>query len=443
VIQGGMAEIAAFRGIVYDTRRVDGSRVLAPPYDVIDDTQRVSLAAKDPYNCVRLILPEGDGDRKYESAKQTLAAWQRQGVLARDARPAIYRYHQIFTSPELGSNPVTRRGFIAAVRLHPFDERVILPHERTLAGPKIDRLKLWDACQTHLSQIFTLYSDPAQETDRAFLRAERERPVIDGTTDDGTRHIMWRVEDREVIGQVARVIAPLKLYIADGHHRYETMLALRDRIRERAGGDLPSRSTANFGALFLANMDDRGLIVLPTHRLVHDVAGFDRDAVIKGISEWFEVVPGPAAREAGPVRSALTTAGHKRPALGMVFPGEDRVSLIQLRDGVKTPVAGAPAVQQLDVSLLHQLILERVLGIDRAAQEAKTNLDYIKDTQQALDRARDGEGQVLFLMNPTPVSQVRDVADSGEVMPQKSTFFHPKIASGVVLNPIAASELLD
>ena len=133
------------------------------------------------------------------------------------------------------------------------------------------------------------------------------------------------------------------------------------------------------------------------------------------LGEWFEVVPGPAAREAGPVRSALTAAGQKRPALGMVFPGDDRVSLLQLRERVKTPVAGAPAVQRLDVSLLHQLILERVLGIDRAAQEAKTNLDYIKDTQQALDRAREGEGQVLFLMNPTPVSQVRDVADCGEV----------------------------
>ncbi|HEU5059149.1 MAG TPA: DUF1015 domain-containing protein, partial [Kofleriaceae bacterium] len=202
-----MAEIAAFRGILYDAQRVQPSRVLAPPYDVIDDEERQELLAMDPHNAVRLILPEGDGDQKYENAAATLNAWLEEKVLRRDQRPALYRYHQVFTSAELGGRTITRKGFIAAVRLHRFDERIILPHERTLSGPKVDRLKLMEATGAHFSQIFTLYSDPSRESDRAFAAAESAPPTIDGTTADGTRHLLWRVDDAVAIGRVLRVLA--------------------------------------------------------------------------------------------------------------------------------------------------------------------------------------------------------------------------------------------
>ena len=467
-----MAEIVPFRGILYDTTRVDASRVLAPPYDVIDAAGRAELAAADPHNCVRLILPEGDGDERYTAARDTLAAWLKDGVLGRDLRPAIYRYHQVFISAELGGQTVTRRGFIAAVRLHRFDERVILPHERTLKGPKIDRLKLWSATQTHLSQVFTMYSDPSRETDRAFAVAEAGAPIVDGTTADGTRHLVWRESDRETIGTVQRLLAPMKLYIADGHHRYETMLALRDQLRERAGaatggvGGLPhqrrasrpalpgaatggvdDKSAVNYGALFLANMDDSGLIVLPTHRLVHGLDGFSRDHLLAKVSPWFDTraISG-AGKDVAAARRALADAGKSGPSLGAVFPGRDDLTLLSLKpsfDPAKAGLAGAPAVVRLDVTLLHQIVLERVLGIDRDAQEAQTNLKYIKDTGQALARIAAGEGQACFLMNATPVEQVRRVADAGEVMPQKSTYFYPKIASGIVFNPIRPDEVLE
>jgi uncharacterized protein (DUF1015 family) len=440
-----MAEIAPFRGILYDTSRIEASRVLAPPYDVIDQEERQQLLARDPHNAVRLILPEGEGDAKYAEAARVLDAWLAEGALRRDQRPALYRYHQVFTSAELGGRTVIRRGFIAAVRLHRFDERIIRPHERTLSGPKVDRLKLMEATRAHFSQIFTLYSDPAGETDRAFHAAETRPAALDGTTSDGTRHIIWRVDDGETIGRVARVLAPLKLYIADGHHRYETMLALRDRMRERAGGSLESHSPGEFGTLFLCNMDDPGLVVLPIHRLVFGLASFQADSFLAKVGRWFEATPlAGAARDAAAVRRALDEASHLRPSFVAAFPGRDPV-LLSLR-GTITPesvgVRGAPAVSGLDVSVLHGLVLEQALGIDRAAQEAQTNIDYVKDTAKALERVAAGHGQVAFLMHPTRVDQVKAVADASEFMPQKSTFFYPKIASGVVINPIRPEETL-
>jgi uncharacterized protein (DUF1015 family) len=443
-----MAEIAPFRGVLYDFDKADASAVLAPPYDVIDEAGRADLAAKDPKNCIRLILPEDAGGRdsegKYANAASIFEGWLADGTLVRDQRPAIYRYHQIFTIAGLGDNPVTRRGFIAAVRLHRFDEGVILRHELTLKGPKIDRLNLMKATGAHLSQIFTLYSDPAGETDRAFERIEKTEPVLDGVTDDGTRHRLWRVDDREVIGQVARVIASRKLYIADGHHRYETMVAFRDHMREQAGGELDRDSAGEFGTLFLANMDDPGLVVLPTHRLVHGVDGFDSAALLEKVAAFFTVrtIEGGAAAAAS-IRRLLADAGSSGPSVAAVFPGSDDAHVLTLRPDFDPAAAGLElpaAVRSLDVSLLHGVVFEQILGITKEAQEAKTNLRYYKDTAKAL--AERGEGQALFVMNATPVQQVRAVSDAGEVMPQKSTFFYPKIASGVLFNKIDPSESL-
>ena len=440
-----MAEIAAFRGILYDTSKVEASRVLSPPYDVIDAEERAQLAALDPHNSVRLILPEGEGDAKYAAAARTLDEWLAAGVLRRDDRPALYRYHQIFTSAELGNRPVTRRGFIAAVRLHRFDERVILPHERTLSGPKVDRLKLMEATRAHFSQIFGLYSDPSGETDRAFTRAEGRPPAIDGTTADGTRHVLWRVDDAETVGRVRRVMAALKIYIADGHHRYETMLALRDRLRERAGGELDPRCPAEFATMFLCNMDDPGLVVLPIHRMIHGVPDFDGARLLERAQEWFTPTPVPAgAGDAAGLREALAIASAVRPSFAVLLPDRDPI-ILTLRDTVdlaRAGLTGSHALTSLDVSVLHGLIIERALGIDRAAQEAQRNITYVKDTAEAVERAARGEAQVTFLMAPTRVAQVRAVADAGEFMPQKSTFFYPKIASGADINPVRPDETL-
>ncbi len=441
-----MADVAGFRGLLYDSSRVELSKVLAPPYDVINAEGRAHLAAKDERNCIGVILPEvseGGPDAKYAHARDLLAAWTKEGYLVRDGQPAVYRYHQVFTHKSLGTSEVTRRGFIAAVRLHDFDEGVIRRHERTLKGPKVDRLKLWETTSSHLSQIFTLYSDPESQVDDLFSNAEKLEPTIDGVTEDGTRHLLWRVNDPETVARVSATMADKNLYIADGHHRYETMLAFRDKLVHE---DSVDRSAARFGMMFLANMDDPGLVVLPTHRMVHSVPGFDALQMREKLSAYFELreVAG-AANDLELLLRELASSAESGTSFALVIPGESKATLLTLKadlDLAAAGVKGSEVTLKLDVTLLHSLVLEKILGVSLADQEAQTRIAYIKDTQAALDSCAAGEGQVCFLMNATPVAQVVAVSDADEVMPQKSTFFYPKIASGMVFNPVDEGETL-
>ena len=437
-----MAEIAAFRGILYDPNRVAAERVLAPPYDVISDEERTRLDALDPHNCVRLILPRdeagGNGDGKYARAGQTLQAWLADGTLHRDDKPALYRYHQTFS---LEGQTATRRGFICVIRLHRFDEGVILRHERTLAGPKADRLLLKRACMAHLSQVFGLYSDPARTTDELFAALEREKPALEGKTSDGVEQKLWRLTDPKTQLAIVELLTDKKIYIADGHHRYETMLALRDELRVKSPAH-SSRSTIEFGTIFLSNMDDPSLLVFPTHRVVHGLERFDTAAVLEKAKAFFDVETANDVGEAQHVRAKLAQLGRRGPSFGMLAEG--KLHYLTLRKDaplVRLPSLSGPAVlRELDVTVLHAVVIEEILGIDRAAQEAQTNLRYVKDTKLALAAGIEPGVQAVFLMNPTPVAQVRAVSDAGQVMPQKSTFFYPKLASGLVINPLSAEE---
>jgi uncharacterized protein (DUF1015 family) len=434
-----MAEIAPFKGILYDPRKVDVSKVIAPPYDVISDDDKKALEALDPHNVVRLILPGGD----YDGAAKTFQAWQGEGVLARAQRAAIYRYTQTFTVAALGARKFVRRGIIAAVRLHAYDENVILPHERTLRGPKEDRLKLMRAARAHFSQIFGLYRDPSLAIEEMFGSLDASRGHLEGTTADGTLHKLWRVEDRETIANVAKKLGALKFYIADGHHRYETMLALRDEFRKNANPG--SRASTEYATFFLTNIDDPGLVILPTHRLVHSLASFDREKVFAAAKKWFaiRVLPGKA-KDATAVHEIIADGSRISPSFAVVVPGSDDVWLLSMNgDPAEAGLTGHRSVINLDVTILHGLFLEKVLGIDREAQEQQKNLRYAKDTQQALDEVAKGGAQLGVLMNPTRVDQVLAVADARETMPQKSTFFVPKLASGLVINPIDPDEDLD
>jgi uncharacterized protein (DUF1015 family) len=432
-----MAQIAPFRGIRYDLATAgSASQLLAPPYDVISEAERAALEKLSPYNVVRLILPEGDPPEKYQRAAGELKRWQTAGVLKRDARPALYRYHQTFTAE---GRTATRKGFICLIRLHRFDEGVVLPHERTLAGPKADRLLLKRACRAHLSQVFGLYSDPARVTDRPFATLEERPPDLEATTSDRVTQRLWRLEDAQGQAEVIAALADKKVYIADGHHRYETMLALREELRAESGGN--PRSLVEYGTIFLANMDDPSLLVFPTHRVVHGLSSFELQRVLAAARASFTVDSRPLQPPAA-VRGVLAEKGLEAPTFALV--AGERVHYLTLRrdlDLERVPgLRGPLVVRALDVTLLHALVLEGILGIDRAAQERQTNLRYVKDTKQALDEARTAEVQAVFLMNPTKVSEVKAVADAGEVMPQKSTFFYPKLASGLVINPILPSE---
>ena len=451
-----MAEIAPFRALRFTPRAGDPARLLAPPYDVISDDERRALEALDPHNCVRLILPQpaanAPDDSRYAAAATTLRAWLDDGVLARDDRPAIYRYHQRFAAY---GHTVVRKGFIARVRLHRFDEGVILPHERTLSGPKADRLQLMRATRAHFSQIFGLYPDPARATDAFFDDLERTAPDVDATTPNDVTQRLWRLTDARAIAGLCRAIAPLPIYIADGHHRYETMLALRDELRPEAGA-AAARSAVEYGVMFFCNMDDPGLLVFPTHRVLHGLAAFDRADLLRRASRYFTITEQPAPTSpaaSAALRAALLAASTDGPAFALASAGAVPVAILRVRPdldrdldhetGGPPALPLAPALRTLDVTVLHALVLETLLGIDRAAQERQTNLRYLKDWDLAVAE-RDAPGvQAVFLMNPTKVAQVKAVADAGEVMPQKSTFFYPKIASGLVMNPIVPTETVD
>jgi uncharacterized protein (DUF1015 family) len=432
-----MAEIAPFRGILFDPTRVDPAKVLAPPYDVIDAEERAALAAADPHNCVRLILPEADaaGGDRYAAAARTFDAWQASGVLRRDERRAVYRYSQVFTHGDLGNREVVRSGFIAAVKLSPFADGVIRPHERTLSGPKQDRLALMKATSAHFSQIFAMYRDVSGEVERLFRGVERGRPVFDVRLGDGVRHVLWRVADAELIGKLRHLMAPKHLYIADGHHRYETMLALRDHLS--AGREPAQYSAVHYGTMFLADMDQQGMVILPTHRVLHSVQGLTAQTLLDRARDTFIVDKiEDGARDPARIRAAVDAAPQHQPALAVAFPGDPHAWRLTLQPQVNAMALGLATkhVAKLDVTLLHGLILEKMLGITPAAQEAQTNLRYVKDTGKALAELGKPGTQAVFLLSAGKVDVVKQVADAGEIMPQKSTYFFPKIASGVVIN---------
>jgi uncharacterized protein (DUF1015 family) len=435
-----MAEIAPLTPLRYDlSRRKDGlASVIAPPYDVISPEERAQLAARDPHNIVRLILPEGEGDAKYANAARLLAGWTGEGVLVRDPQPAFYRYEQTFAPPDGGGRTLTRRGFLALVRVVPFSERVVLPHERTLSGPKEDRLKLFRATATNLSPGFMLYRDPEGQLEAPLSSGA---PLAELSTPDGIRHTLAKVTDPGAIRAIVAGIAKSQLLIADGHHRYETAL----RYAEESSASHPAsspRAEHRYFMTFLVNGDDPNLVVFPTHRHVHALPSFSFDALEERARGLFQVQPLPQGCDKGAVVEALRAAGAAGHGPSLAAAGRDgRVLLLTLRgdvDLVAHPTLGrvAPVLRKTDVVVLHAGVLEDILGISPAAQAAKTNLWYPQDVGAALGDVRGGRGDVLFVMNATPVAQVREAAEAGEVMPQKSTFFYPKVPTGLAIHTL-------
>lgn len=430
-----MARIRPFSGLRYDLERAgDVADLLAPPYDVVDARARREIGARSDYNCIHVILPEGEGAQKYQYGA---ARFRRlvDEALVRDPEPGFYVYHQRF---EVEGRTYTRKGFVGLVELTPFGEGPVLPHERTLAGPKQDRLDLMRACDAHLELVFALFSDPERAWEGA-LEGQLGAPVLDCEY-EGAHHTLYRVADASACARLAAALADSNLYIADGHHRYETMCAF-GRELEAAGRE----EVARFGMIYLSNLDDDGLVVLPTHRLVHGLADVDLDAVLRSVGPHFEAKEIPLPDDVADLRETLARAGEGGAAFGLARPGDGRMHVLTLRDDFSPTAAGlgelAPALQRLDVTLLHELVLERALGITKAAQAAKTNLAYCKSSEAALEVARkgDGETQLCCFMNPARVHDVVAVCDSGEVMPQKSTFFFPKIPTGLVFHDLSST----
>jgi uncharacterized protein (DUF1015 family) len=444
-----MAKIRPLRGIRYNSELFAPatlSQLVAPPYDVIDEEELRGYYARHRYNVVRMdlnIIRESDHaeNNRYTRARRHLMDWLARGVLRVEDEPALYVHYQDFALVD--GTRVTRRGFIGLVELAEYSEGVVLPHEFTLRGPKIDRLELMKATECNLSNVFLLYEDPQQQVDTLLASAiELDKPALSIDTEDGITHRLWVVKDEAIIGQVAELLRAQSLLIADGHHRYETALAYRDfrrEVEEERVVDAPYEYVMSF----MVNMSDPGLQVFPTHRVVHDVAGFDLAAFKAKIAAapgfTIEAVPGLDARDGLKLRAYLAQAGLHMPSFLLLAPSDAQAHLVQFAGDVTHAgfdVHTPREVRELDVAILHELILDHMLGIDRAAQEAKTNLRYMKKLDEALAAADDPANQAVFLMNPTPVAQVHAVCRSGGKMPQKSTFFYPKILTGLVINPL-------
>lgn len=433
-----MVDIAPFVAIRYQEAKVgDLSKVIAPPYDVIGPEQQEQLLGQHPNNIVRVDLMKkepGDGELEpYDRAAKLFGEWLQSGVLVVDGEPAFYVLAQTFKGPDGVER--TRTGFFGRARLTPFGEGPIMPHERTLKGPKLDRLRLYRSTRTNLSPIFGMFQDPDREV-LAILEAATQKVTPQVATMGGVTNRLWRITDRAVLEKVQASLRSRKLYIADGHHRYETGLAYRDERRQtRAGaeGDPGYESIL----MFSAAVEDPGMVVFPTHRLVHGLAGFDAEAFDQRLDRYF--ARRDAGGDVGLAIKALTQAGEHGNAFLMVR--RSGAWILTLRPDAPLHEVEAlpqhPAVRRLDVTVLHAVILEHLLGISKEAQATQQNLRYSKDNTEAFHSPQaDQSVQVAFLMNPTKVAEVIEVADANEIMPQKSTFFYPKIPSGLVLYPL-------
>ncbi|MFH0909972.1 MAG: DUF1015 domain-containing protein [Planctomycetota bacterium] len=430
-----MARLSGFDGWRYNPERVDPARVIAPPYDVIGPEEQAVLYARDPRNVVRLILGreypgDNDANNRHTRAAAHLAAWREEGLLFHD-KPAVYLCEQTFSHE---GETRTRRSLFSRVLLEEFGKGDVFPHERTLAAPKADRRKLMRACSADLSPVFGLLSDD----DGAFLRALEKavdwQPTLTTLSDDGSRTRFWVIDHADKVAALSRLAEPRKIYIADGHHRYETALAFRDEYREAlkaAREPLPPMGELSSDWVLMAcvPLSDPGLAIFPTHRLIHGVAGFDGVRLLKACGKSFSVEP---LDEEG-LRKALAAPGG--PAVFGLALGE-KLYFVTLKDpavmDARAPDKPEPW-RRLDLAVLHLLILEDILKIDEEKLLQKENVRYERDFGETLRlAAEDPSVQCAFLVRPNTMDEVRAVSHAGEVMPQKSTYFFPKFPSGLV-----------
>ncbi|HEV2944265.1 MAG TPA: DUF1015 domain-containing protein [Solirubrobacteraceae bacterium] len=424
-----MADVQPLRALHYDPA-VTGSLadVVAPPYDVIDAEQRAGLIARSPYNVVAVDLPQGEpgGRDPYDSASELFETWQLQGILVRDSEPALWAHTQDYTGPD--GQRRTRRGFFCRVRIEGYGPGRVRPHERTHPGPKEDRLRLTRATRANISPIFSLYSDPANAAWAALAPATEQQPYGKVTDADGTVHRLWRVADPHAIAAVQAATLGAELLIADGHHRYETMQAYADEI----GGEGEHR----YILMCLVALEDPGLTIFPTHRLVRGMDSAKRAALQQALERDFEITPLPATEDLAPKPQAEATTPLE---LGYL-DGEGRRLRLELKDQAIAEEAlqnHSDAYRHLDTGVLETLILKGALGLSDDDISHFNGLFYARDTAEAEAMVTGGEYEAAFLMRPTPVTQVREIAAAGENMPPKSTYFYPKLLTGLLFNPLS------
>jgi uncharacterized protein (DUF1015 family) len=438
-----MARIYPFRAWRYNPSVVRLEDVVTQPYDKISPAMQQAYYQRSPFNLVRIILglPElfdaEKGENVYTRAARDLSAWRQQSVLIQEHDPCVFAYSQRFTVP--GTDIVKeRRGFISLGKLHEYADQVVFRHEQTLSKPKSDRLNLLKATHAHFGQIFMLYSDPAGSVEKVLYEGTGA-PDGEVTDEYGVLHRVWRINNSAAIKLLATAMADKKLIIADGHHRYETALnyskqhAPAENAKSETGATgLPQPPYPEAAVMMtFVNMDSDGLVILPTHRVVHSLQNFNPAAFAAAAEEFFTVESLPATDDA---QNYIATLKNQKGTALVAVTKSGALLLRAKPQAMAAALADVPERQrQLDLTQLHSVVLDRLLGLDEDKVREQTNLRYLRDAQEAVEQARNGEADIVFLTNPVTMEQLREVAFAGEVMPQKSTDFFPKLLSGLAI----------
>jgi uncharacterized protein (DUF1015 family) len=453
-----MATVAPFKALRFNPQKIEHMEdIVTPPYDIIDEKTQAAFQARNPYNMIYLDISKSPGkgdesDERYSSARNYFTKWQEEDILLRDELPTIYLYTIDYALPS--GTRLIRKGLVALVELSEFSEGVVKPHEETFATVTADRLRLIDTCQAQFSQIFSLYADEGANIIATLEEGLPENPLCEVKDVDGGIHSIWPVGDKEILANVQKLFSEKAVYIADGHHRYSTSLQYRQMISEREGG-ISEKSPYNYTMMYLCPMEDPGLTVLPTHRLVSlpddVIPGLpSMDELVERMSSAFELeeITGGTreilvAEVLDRMDEKLAAAKKDQTIFGLYHALEDRCFLLTLKVEAlqtKSLVARPQALRELDVVVLSGLVIGDILGLDYERSEQDNLVRYFADPDEALDVAvkesidKENFLPLLFLMNNTQVQQVKRVADENLIMPHKSTYFYPKILTGLLLN---------
>ncbi len=450
-----MAIIVPFKGVLYNLEKIDDvSKVTAPPYDIISPEQQERYYQNSPHNVIRLILGkqfpnDSNLENRYTRAASFFNKWQEESILKRDINPSFYFYHQEFSGQ--GGKRVARDGFIGLVRLEDKDKGVVIPHEKTLDKPKADRLQLMEACQTNFSSIFSLYSDPEDVINQMFKEVVDTSPLSEVTDEDKTLHQLWRVSQIDILKEISLRLKGTPLFIADGHHRYETALNYRN-LQLKKHPRSTGKELYNYIMMYLTPMEAEGLVIMPYHRVIQNLEGFDFSSFERKLGDHFEVKsfsfnPGNQMQVWNEFNEQLEERGKKLPAFGMYGSGQNCYHLLVLKKeefvSLIDDEKGSGSLKKLDVNIIESIIFRKVLGITSKDLQHQQNITYVHDSIEGLELVQTKGYQLAFLLNSTKASEIRDIASRGETMPQKSTFFHPKLLSGLVINKIVPDELVE
>ena len=420
-------ELKPINAIIYNQDKVDVKDVIAPPYDVITSAYQDELYKKSPYNIVRLILTKGDN--RYEDAKNFFENWLSEGVLKRSEKPCIFYIIQKYTTDN--GKKIERKGFIARNKIEKFESQKVLPHEFTMGGPKEDRLKLTKACEANFSQIFLVYNDPEKNIEtKVAPKYLSQKPFMDVVDDNGVQNIVYLIDDEEDIKVFEKTLEDKAVLIADGHHRYETAMAY---------SEISNNPEAKYVMSYFTNADDENLIIFPTHRIITKF--IEPYVLLEAVKKYFDIEEFTfnsmnKTKVKEQFLAAIEKSNEKVISMGLYMKNVNKFYLLKLKDGMADLVDAPDVLKKLDLTVLHDLIITKELGYTKEEQMAQDGIKYIKQEFEAFDMIDLGKAEASFIMAYPKMKDIIDISSQGYRMPQKSTYFYPKLLSGVVINPL-------